>query len=60
MARQDAHLTNGNAVQVIGKVSPDLSVRVLSSKDLGPNVDFKLCSAVVEVTHKYKDIFVSV
>lgn len=35
---QDAHLTNGNAVQVIGKVSPDLSVKVLTSKDLGPNV----------------------
>ncbi|KAG5986399.1 hypothetical protein E4U43_005523 [Claviceps pusilla] len=56
---RDAHLTNGNAVQVIGKVSPDLSVKVLTSKDLGPNVDFKLCSAVVEITHRHKDIFVS-
>ncbi|KAG6006153.1 hypothetical protein E4U21_007263 [Claviceps maximensis] len=55
---RDARLTNGNAVQVIGKVSPDLSVKVLTSKDLGPNVDFKLCSAVVEVTHRHKDIFV--
>ncbi|KAG5949175.1 hypothetical protein E4U53_006015 [Claviceps sorghi] len=56
---RDAHLTNGNAVQIIGKVSPDLSVKVLTSKDLGSNVDFKLCSAVVEVTHRHKDIFVS-
>ncbi|GJN74865.1 hypothetical protein PLIIFM63780_008974 [Purpureocillium lilacinum] len=54
---RDAHLVNGNAVQVIGKVNPDLSVKVLSSRDLGPGVDFGLCSAVVEATHRHKDIF---
>lgn len=32
---QEAHLANGNAVQVIGKVNPDLSIKVLSSRDLG-------------------------
>ena len=35
---QDAHLANGNVAQVIGKVNPDLSIKVLSCKDLGPNV----------------------
>ncbi|KYK60874.1 hypothetical protein DCS_02012 [Drechmeria coniospora] len=35
---RDAHLSNGNAVQIIGKVNPDLSIKVLSSKDLGPGV----------------------
>lgn len=35
---QEAHLSNGNAVQIIGKVNPDLSVRVLSSLDLGTGV----------------------
>jgi len=35
---QDAHLTNGNAVQLIGKVNPDLSVKVLTSLDLGSNI----------------------
>ena len=35
---QDAHLANGNAVQLIGKVNPDLSVKVLTSLDLGSNV----------------------
>lgn len=35
---QDAHLSSGNAVQIIGKVNPDLSIRVLSSLDLGTNV----------------------
>ncbi|KAL6849062.1 hypothetical protein ACO1O0_008592 [Amphichorda felina] len=36
---RDAHLANGNAAQVIGKVNPDLSIKVLNSKDLGPGVD---------------------
>ncbi|KAF5628736.1 single-stranded DNA binding protein [Fusarium sp. NRRL 25303] len=36
---RDAHLTNGNAVQVIGKVNPDLSIKVLTSRDLGTGVD---------------------
>lgn len=35
---QDSHLANGNAVQIIGKVNPDLSIKVLTSKDLGPNI----------------------
>ncbi|KAL6922780.1 hypothetical protein FSST1_000054 [Fusarium sambucinum] len=35
---QDAHLSNGNAVQVIGKVNPDLSIKVLTSRDLGNTV----------------------
>ena len=35
---QDAHLTNGNAAQIIGKVNPDLSIKVLSAQDLGPDV----------------------
>ncbi|PNY29306.1 Uncharacterized protein TCAP_00775 [Tolypocladium capitatum] len=55
---RDAHLTNGNAVQIIGKVNPDLSIKVLSSRDLGAGVDFGLCAAVVEATHRHKDIFV--
>ncbi|QUC22775.1 uncharacterized protein UV8b_07016 [Ustilaginoidea virens] len=56
---RDAHLTNGNAVQIIGKVTPNLTVKVLSSRDLGPSVDYSLCNAVVEATHRYKEIFIS-
>ncbi|KJZ70244.1 hypothetical protein HIM_10358 [Hirsutella minnesotensis 3608] len=59
MLNRDAHLVNGNAVQIIGKVNPDLSIKVLSSRDLGPGVDLGLCAAVVEATHRHKDIFVS-
>lgn len=35
---QEAHLAPGNAAQIIGKVNPDLSIRVLSALDLGPSV----------------------
>jgi replication factor A3 len=55
----DSHLTNGNAAQIIGKVNPDLSIRVLSSQDLGSDVDLNLYAAVVEATHRHKQLFVS-
>lgn len=35
---QDSHLTPGNGVQIIGKVNADLSIKVLSSMDLGTEV----------------------
>ena len=33
---QDAHLQLNHAVEIIGKVQNDLSVKVLSSMDMGP------------------------
>ncbi len=36
--QQEAHLSAGNGVQIIGKVNPDLSIKVLSSMDLGTSV----------------------
>jgi hypothetical protein len=33
---QDAHLQLNHAVEIIGKVQNDLSVRVMASTDLGP------------------------
>ena len=35
---QEAHLATGNAAQIIGKVNPDLSIKALSSLDLGSGV----------------------
>lgn len=35
---QESHLVPGNGVQIIGKVQPDLSVKVLNSIDLGTGV----------------------
>ncbi|KAK7966106.1 replication factor A protein 3 [Apiospora aurea] len=55
---RDAHLVNGNAAQIIGKVLPDLSIKAMSSVDLGNNVDFKVAQAVVDATHQCRDLFV--
>ncbi|OJD33192.1 replication factor a protein 3 [Diplodia corticola] len=54
---RDSHLTLNNAVEVIGKVNSDLSVRVLTSTDFGSNIDFTAAEAVVDATHRYKEIF---
>lgn len=35
---QDSHLANGNAAQIIGKVNPDLSIKALSTRDVGSGV----------------------
>ncbi|KAK1688009.1 replication factor A protein 3-domain-containing protein [Colletotrichum godetiae] len=43
---RDVHLTNGNGAQIIGKVNPDLSIKVLTSRDLGADVDYQLAAAV--------------
>ncbi|KAF4551131.1 Replication factor A protein 3-like protein [Elsinoe fawcettii] len=57
LLNRDAHLQMNNAVEIIGKVDKDLSVRVLVSTDLGTNVDFTVADAVVDATHRYHEIF---
>ncbi|KXH40339.1 replication factor A protein 3 [Colletotrichum salicis] len=42
---RDVHLTNGNGAQIIGKVNPDLSIKVLTSRDLGADVGSSLPEA---------------
>lgn len=54
---RDAHLTVGNAVEILGKVNQDLSVRVLMATDMGTDLDFNAANAVVDATHRYKEIF---
>ncbi|QIW94973.1 hypothetical protein AMS68_000491 [Peltaster fructicola] len=56
---RDSHLQLGHAVEVIGKVQNDLSVRVLLSTDLGPAsaIDFNAVEAVVDATHRYHELF---
>ncbi|KAI5801461.1 replication factor A protein 3 [Peziza echinospora] len=51
------HWSVGHAVEVIAKVQQDLSLRVLTSIDLGTDVDFNAVDAVVDATHRYKEIF---
>ncbi|KAL9030972.1 MAG: hypothetical protein Q9180_006853, partial [Flavoplaca navasiana] len=53
----DAHLTLNNAVEIIGKVQPDLSIKVFQAMDFGSNIDFNAVEAVVDATHRYKEIF---
>ncbi|PNS17625.1 hypothetical protein CAC42_3020 [Sphaceloma murrayae] len=57
LLNRDAHLAMNNAVEVIGKVDKDLSVRVLVSTDFGSNIDYSIFDAVVDATHRYHDIF---
>ncbi|KAK1237019.1 hypothetical protein MKX07_000441 [Trichoderma sp. CBMAI-0711] len=38
LLNRDAHLVNGNAAQIIGKVNPDLSIKALSTRDVGSGV----------------------
>ncbi|KAK4104981.1 replication factor A protein 3 [Parathielavia hyrcaniae] len=54
---REAHLSAGNGVQIIGKVNPDLSIKVLSSLDLGTSVDYNLANSVVEISHQHRSLF---
>ncbi|GAB1733857.1 hypothetical protein KC343_g9581 [Hortaea werneckii] len=56
---RDAHLQLNHAVEIIGKVQNDLSVKVMASTDMGPegNIDFNAVEAVVDATHRYHEIF---
>jgi replication factor A3 len=54
---RDCHLVNGSVAQIIGKVNNDASIKVLQCKDLGPNIDLGLFSAVVKATHTHRSIF---
>jgi len=58
LLNREAHLTPGNFAQVIGKVNPDLSVKVLNSLDLGSNVDANGVQSVVDITHRYPHLFI--
>lgn len=35
---QDSHLTVGNAIEIVGKVNQDLSIKVLQATDMGLNL----------------------
>ncbi|PQE30067.1 replication factor a 3 protein [Rutstroemia sp. NJR-2017a WRK4] len=54
---RDAHLQVGNAVEIVGKVNQDLSIKVLRATDFGNNFDFKSMNALVDVTHLHKQIW---
>ncbi|CBX98732.1 hypothetical protein IAQ61_007644 [Plenodomus lingam] len=54
---RDSHLAVGHAVEIIGKVDGNLHVKVQAATDFGTGVDFNAANAVVDATHRYKEIF---
>ncbi|KAG9193013.1 replication factor A protein 3 [Alternaria panax] len=54
---RDSHLAVGHAVEIIGKVDQNLHVKVQAVTDFGTNIDFNAANAVVDATHRYKEIF---
>jgi len=54
---RDDHMTVNNGVEAVGKVQPGLEVKVLTSWDLGSDVEYGVAEQVVEVTHRCKEIF---
>ncbi|KAI9840752.1 MAG: hypothetical protein M1837_001326 [Sclerophora amabilis] len=54
---RDSHLVPNNAVEIVGKVNPDLTIKVLVATDFGSNIDFNAVAAVVDANHRYKEIF---
>ncbi|ESZ96553.1 hypothetical protein SBOR_3055 [Sclerotinia borealis F-4128] len=57
LLRPDSHLQVGSAVEIVGKVNQDLSVKVLQATDFGTNFDFAAMNALVEANHRYKEIW---
>ncbi|KAL6703916.1 hypothetical protein ACN47E_008952 [Coniothyrium glycines] len=54
---RDSHLAVGHAVEIIGKVDANLNIKVQAATDFGTCIDFNAANAVVEATHRYKEIF---
>ncbi|OCK76976.1 replication factor A protein 3 [Lepidopterella palustris CBS 459.81] len=57
LLNRDSHLTLNHAVEIIGKVDANLQVKVLASTDFGTDIDFVAANAVVEATHRHREIF---
>ena len=44
MENKDAHLSLNNAVELVGKVQPDLSIKAFQSTDFGSNIGMRSCA----------------
>ncbi|KAI0546304.1 replication factor A protein 3 [Xylaria curta] len=49
LLNHECHLMAGNGAQIIGKVNPDLSIKVYNAKDLGNNVEIKVLAHLLGV-----------
>ncbi|KAI9875161.1 MAG: hypothetical protein M1830_008809 [Pleopsidium flavum] len=57
LLNRDSHLVLNNAIEIVGKVQQDLSIKVFQATDFGNNIDYAAFDAVVDASHRYKDIF---
>ncbi|RAL64796.1 hypothetical protein DID88_001393 [Monilinia fructigena] len=57
LLNRDSHLQVGNAIEIVGKVNQDLTVKVLKATDFGTNFDFAAMNALVDANHRYKEIW---
>ncbi|KAG9245585.1 replication factor A protein 3 [Calycina marina] len=53
----DSHLTMGHAVEVIGKVNHDLSIKAFRTTDFGDRFDMGAHLKLVEASHVVKELF---
>ncbi|KAF2397681.1 replication factor A protein 3 [Trichodelitschia bisporula] len=54
---REANLAVGHAAEIVGRVQPDLSILMLGSTDFGTDFNLNAAAAVVEATHRWKEIF---
>ncbi|KAF2269778.1 ssDNA binding protein-like protein Ssb3 [Lojkania enalia] len=56
---RDTHLAVNRFVEIIGKVEGNLHVKVQAATDFGTDIgiDINAITAVVEATHRHKEIF---
>ncbi|KAI9671378.1 MAG: hypothetical protein M1831_004287 [Alyxoria varia] len=57
LLNRDCHFQTDHAVEVVGKVTNDLSIKVLAATEFGTNIDFSIYKAVVDATHNHREIF---
>lgn len=56
---RESHLSAGHGALVIGKVQPDMSIKVLTAQDLGTGDYQAVYRATVEATHSLKHLFMN-
>ncbi|RPA95225.1 replication factor A protein 3 [Choiromyces venosus 120613-1] len=54
---RDSTLRIGSAAELVAKVNPDRSVRVLTSTDFGDNLDMGVYGELVNICQQYKEVF---
>ncbi|KAK9326216.1 replication factor A protein 3 [Lipomyces orientalis] len=56
-ATRDSNFKEGNVYEVIGRVQPDLSLKMLDGMDFGTNIDMDNANALAELSQRHHEIF---